>query len=82
METRAPFVVVGAFVLALVVEALLILVLLLFGPHFIPAPKPEGRATSFSMSPSPSTRRTVSLLVQKCLSAFYQFGTLVTQRVL
>jgi protein TonB len=41
-----------SFVLALVVEALLILVLLLFGPHFIPAPKPEGRATSFSMSPS------------------------------
>jgi protein TonB len=42
-----------SFVLALVVEALLILVLLLFGPHLTPAPKPEPRrATSFSLSPS------------------------------
>jgi protein TonB len=41
-----------SFVLALVVEALLILVLLLFGPHFTPARKPERRATSFSLSPS------------------------------
>jgi protein TonB len=42
-----------SFVLALVVEALLILVLLLFGPHLTPAPKPEPRrATSFSLAPS------------------------------
>jgi protein TonB len=42
-----------SFVLALVVEVLLILVLLLFGPHLTPAPKPEPRrATSFSLSPS------------------------------
>jgi hypothetical protein len=42
-----------SFVLALVVEALLILVLLLFGPHLTPAPKPEPRrATSFSLTPS------------------------------
>jgi len=42
-----------SFVLALVVEALLILVLVLFGPHFIPGSKPERRrATSFSFAPS------------------------------
>jgi protein TonB len=42
-----------SFVLALVIEALLILVLLLFGPHLTPAPKPEPRrATSFSLAPS------------------------------
>jgi protein TonB len=42
-----------SFVLALIVEALLILVLLLFGPHLTPAPKPEPRrATSFSLAPS------------------------------
>jgi len=42
-----------SFVLALVVEALLILVLVLFGPHLTPAPKPEPpRATSFSLAPS------------------------------
>lgn len=42
-----------SFVLALVVEALLILVLLLFGPHLTPTPKPEPRrATSFSTAPS------------------------------
>jgi len=42
-----------SFVLALVVEALLILVLVLFGPHFIPGSKPEPRrATSFSLAPS------------------------------
>ena len=42
-----------SFVLALVVEALLILVLVLFGPHFIPGSKPEPRrATSFSFAPS------------------------------
>jgi protein TonB len=42
-----------SFVLALVVEVLLILVLLLFGPHLTPAPKPEPRrATSFSLAPS------------------------------
>ena len=41
-----------SFVLALAIEALLLLVLLLFGPHYTPAPKPERRATSFSMSPS------------------------------
>jgi hypothetical protein len=42
-----------SFVLALVIEALLILVLLLFGPHLNPAPKPEPRrATSFSLAPS------------------------------
>ena len=42
-----------SFVLALTIEALLILVLLLFGPHFTPAPKSERRrATSFSLSPS------------------------------
>jgi len=42
-----------SFVLALVVEALLILVLVLFGPHFVPGSKPEPRrATSFSLAPS------------------------------
>ena len=42
-----------SFVLALVVEALLILVLVLFGPHFVPGSKPEPRrATSFSFAPS------------------------------
>lgn len=42
-----------SFVLALIVEALLILVLVLFGPHFIPGSKPEPRrATSFSLAPS------------------------------
>ncbi|WP_066820332.1 hypothetical protein [Sphingomonas mali] len=42
-----------SFVLALIVEALLILVLVLFGPHFVPGPKPEPRrATSFSLAPS------------------------------
>jgi protein TonB len=42
-----------SFVLALVIEALLILVLLLFGPHLTPTPKPEPRrATSFSLAPS------------------------------
>jgi protein TonB len=42
-----------SFVLALVIEALLILVLVLFGPHLTPAPKPEPRrATSFSLAPS------------------------------
>ena len=42
-----------SFVLALIVEALLILVLILFGPHFVPGSKPEPRrATSFSLAPS------------------------------
>jgi len=42
-----------SFVLALIVEALLILVLVLFGPHFVPGSKPEPRrATSFSLAPS------------------------------
>lgn len=42
-----------SFVLALIVEALLILVLVLFGPHFVPGTKPEPRrATSFSLAPS------------------------------
>lgn len=42
-----------SFVLALVVEALLILVLVLFGPHFIPTTKkPERRPSSFSLTPS------------------------------
>ena len=42
-----------SFVLALIVEALLILVLVLFGPHFVPGAKPEPRrATSFSLAPS------------------------------
>jgi hypothetical protein len=42
-----------SFVLALTIEALLLLVLVLFGPHYTPAPKPEPRrATSFSLAPS------------------------------
>ena len=42
-----------SFVLALIVEALLILVLVLFGPHFVPGSKPgPRRATSFSLAPS------------------------------
>ena len=41
-----------SFVLALTIEALLILVLLLFGPHFTPAPRQKtSRATSFSLAP-------------------------------
>lgn len=50
-----------SFVLALVVEALLILVLVLFGPHFTPPTKPEPRrATSFSLSPSPDKEAATS----------------------
>lgn len=42
-----------SFLLALAIEALLLLVLVLFGPHFTPPTKPEPRrATSFSLSPS------------------------------
>jgi protein TonB len=42
-----------SFVLALAIEALLIFLLLTFGPHFVPtAKKPERRLSSFSLTPS------------------------------
>jgi len=40
-----------SFVLALTIEALLIALLLLFGPHFTPVPKPVRRPVSFSLAP-------------------------------
>ncbi|HEX7693758.1 MAG TPA: hypothetical protein VF409_04670 [Sphingomonas sp.] len=42
---------VTSFLLALAIEALLIALLLLFGPHFTPAPKSVRRPVSFSLSP-------------------------------
>ncbi len=50
----------ASFVLALVVEALLILLLLLFGPHFTPIPKPKRLPTSFSLSPDNADRAATS----------------------
>lgn len=41
-----------SFVLALTIELLLLLALMLLGPHFTPLSEPTRRATSFSLSPS------------------------------